>query len=126
MKKIIMIVDDDPDIVGVTTHCLQYLYPSEFMVLSANNGDTCLKILKSVTPDIILLDIMIPGINGWEIYDKLKMNQNWRDIPIIFLTARDDKTAKNTGKLLGDGFIQKPFDIDELKKNIDKTLEKKQ
>ena len=68
---------------------------------------------------------MMPEMNGWEIHQKLKENANWKDIPIIFLTARTDRVAKNAGGFLAEDYIEKPFKIPELKQRIDKILAKK-
>ncbi len=64
-------------------------------------------------------------MSGWEVFDRLKGNQLWKDIPIVFLTARTDKVAENAGVILGDDFLEKPVDIEELKKRIDKILDER-
>ena len=64
----------------------------------------------------------MPGMSGWKVFDKLKDNASWEKIPIIFLTARTDKIAENAGGFLGNDFIEKPFDIKDLKSRIDKVL----
>jgi len=70
------------------------------------------------------LDIMMPEMSGWETFDKIKGNQNWGNIPVIFLTARTDNIAKKAGGFLGDDYIEKPFKIDELIKRIEQILKK--
>lgn len=66
---------------------------------------------------------MMPEMSGWETFDKLKENQSWRKIPVVFLTARTDKQAKDAGRFLGDDYIEKPFDINDVKKRVNKILE---
>jgi DNA-binding response OmpR family regulator len=68
---------------------------------------------------------MMPDMNGWEVFNKLKENSLWDNIPIIFLTARVDRTAERAGNFLGDDYIEKPYDPKDLKKRIEKVLNKK-
>ncbi|MFO8078641.1 MAG: response regulator, partial [Thermoplasmatota archaeon] len=68
---------------------------------------------------------MMPGMSGWEVFDTLKDNPSWKNIPIVFLTARTDDLAEDAGKFLGEDYIEKPFEIDELIKRVDKIIEKK-
>ncbi len=121
----IMIVDDDPDIRYTVRDDLDDVEHKEYFVLEADGGEDCIKLLeKGETPDIILLDIMMPKMSGWEVYDKIKNNKIWSKIPIIFLTARTDDFAKNAGVKLGFDYIEKPFDSVNLKYRINKAIEK--
>jgi DNA-binding response OmpR family regulator len=87
------------------------------------SGEKCLELLKNnQIPDLILLDIMMPEMNGWEVARKLRENSEWRKIPIIFLTATEDETSKITGTIIGKYYIEKPFEITNLKEKIDKAL----
>ena len=100
-------------------------YGAEYKIISASNGNECLELLKNnEIPNLILLDIMMPEMSGWEVFDKLKDNQSWKNIPVVFLTARTDRFAKNAGELLADTYIEKPVDIKELTEQIDKILER--
>ena len=124
MKKI-MVVDDDPDQISTVKYVLESL-KNKFEVIGANNGTQCLQLLKNKQiPDLILLDIMMPEMNGWEVYNRLKENSSWKDIPVIFLTARTDRVAKNAGGFLGDDYIEKPFNREDLMKRIDEVLKKR-
>ncbi len=76
---------------------------------------------KSVIPDFILLDIMMPEMSGWKLVKRLKETA-WKNIPVIFLTTRTNKIAKTAGGILGEDYIEKPFDGADLKKRIDKIL----
>jgi CheY-like chemotaxis protein len=125
MKKKILIVDDDPDIIFSIRKILEKMVEDEYNIISAENGKQCLDLLKNnEDPDIILLDIMMPEINGWVVYDMVKNNPKWKDIPIVFLTARKDKLAIGAGERLGDDYITKPFESEELIKRIDNVLKK--
>lgn len=73
-------------------------------------------------PDLILLDIMMPGMNGWEVQRRLKENILWRNIPIVFLTAVGDPTSKVIGNITSKDCIEKPFKITDLKRRLDQIL----
>jgi len=125
MIKTIMIVDDDPGVIYTVKQGLGGLF-SDYKVISAENGKKCLDLLgKKEIPDVILLDIMMPEMSGWETLDKIKKNPLWKNIPVVFLTARTDSIAKNAGGFLADDYIEKPFKIPELKQRIDKILKTK-
>jgi len=65
---------------------------------------------------------MMPSMNGWEVYKAIRQNQNWKDIPIVFLTARTDDFAKSAGIKLGNDYIEKPFELEDLKRRIDLVM----
>lgn len=125
MMKKVMIVDDEPDILYSLKQELEGLNAG-YDVVSASDGRECLKLLDhGLIPDIILLDIMMPEMSGWEVFDRLKKNPSWKDIPIVFLTARTDGIARDAGGFLGEDYIQKPFKIKDLKKRINIALNNK-
>ena len=116
-----MVVDDEPDIIYSIKEGLY----TEFEILSAESGKQCLKILETELPDIILLDIMMQDMSGWETFNEIRENPSFRTIPIVFITARTDEIAKDAGCFLGDDYIEKPFEISDLKVRIDKILKTK-
>ena len=118
MAKKIIVVDDNPDIIISIKSGLEVL-AGDYEIIGVESGEKCLELLEKDTPDLILLDIMMPEMSGWETFDKLKENASWGKIPVVFLTARTDKVAKNAGGFLGDDYIEKPFEIAELKRRID-------
>ena len=126
-KKKILVVDDNPDILTSIKEGLRAL-DSDVEVIPAESGEDCLRLLirEKIKPDLIVLDIMLPKMSGWEVYNRIKERIEWKDIPIIFLTARTDQKAKEIGSFLGEDFIEKPFEIEELKARIDRILERKQ
>ena len=124
MVKKIMVVDDDVGVIYTIKRGMEGL-DKDYEITTANSGEECLELLKkNQIPDLILLDIMMPGISGWEIYKKLKDNDLWKNIPVVFLTARTDRIAKDAGGLLADDYIEKPFKVPELKVRIEKILKK--
>jgi CheY-like chemotaxis protein len=125
MRKIMM-VDDEADQIHILKILLGVRNNNDYELLDAKSGTECLQMLKNnQIPDVIILDIMMPGMSGWEVFEKIKENPTWNKIPVIFLTARTDETAKRAGGFLGDDYVEKPYDINELIESIDKVIEKK-
>lgn len=125
MKKKIMIVDDDTDNNFTFKLGFEEKY-SDYEVITAESGRKCIDFLEqNQIPDVILLDIMMPGMSGWELYDKLRGHPSWKNIPIIFLTARTDELARDAGDFLGDDYIEKPYEIDDVKTRIENVLKKR-
>ena len=123
MVKTILVVDDESSVAYTVKTGLESLDDS-YNVITLNGGKECLQYLKNnQKPDIILLDIMMPEMTGWETYDKIKENSSWNSIPIIFLTARTDEIARRTGNFLAEDYIEKPAKIPEIKQRIDTILE---
>jgi CheY-like chemotaxis protein len=120
-----LVVDDNPDVITSLKIGLEDA-SQLYKILGVENGQKCLQLLKdNIIPDIILLDIMMPQMSGWEVFDRIKENPSWKTIPIVFLTARTDRIAKNAGSFLGEDYIEKPFDIADLKKRIEKVFQNK-
>ena len=122
MKKIMM-VDDEPDQIFTMKTMLESR-SDEYELIVANNGCECLQLLKDgELPDLIFLDIMMPHISGWELFEIIRKKPEWKKIPIVFLTARNDEVAVNAGLFLGDAFITKPYNPDEVLRVIkEKTV----
>jgi CheY-like chemotaxis protein len=124
MTKKVMIVDDDPGVVFTVKHGMEG-DDKDYEITAASSGQECLQLLENnQIPDLILLDVMMPEMSGWEVYRKLKENDLWKNIPVVFLTARTDRTAKNAGSFLGDDYIEKPFKLPEFIERIEKILRK--
>ena len=123
MIKKVLVVDDNPDVIFSVKSGLETL-DKNYRIKGVESGRKCLEFLESEIPDIILMDIMMPEMSGWKTFDKIKENIAWKDIPIIFLTARTDRIAKNAGGFLGEDYIEKPFEIKNLIERINKILKK--
>ena len=124
MVKKIMMVDDSPELTFTAKFALEKIDP-DYNVICADGGDKCFELLENnEAPDLILLDIMMPGMNGWQVFKKLRKNAEWKKIPIVFLTAKTDNTSKAFGKILAEAYIEKPFEPNDLKERVDKILEK--
>ena len=123
MKRI-MVVDDLPDQIFTIKQTLENL-DDEYEIIGAESGEQCLELLNNdEVPDLILSETRMPGMTGRELLDRLKENPTWEDIPIFFLTAWEDKSVGDSIRDLGDGHIEKPFDMRDLKERIDTILKK--
>ena len=111
MKKI-LIVDDEQDIVESLKFVLE---ASDYACYCAYNGEDGLKLAKELTPDLIILDVMMPKINGYKISRLLKYDNKYKDIPILMITARSQDEDKLIGEETGaDEYITKPFKVDNV------------
>ncbi|HIE00962.1 MAG TPA: response regulator [Thiotrichaceae bacterium] len=121
VKNTILIVDDQPDNLNIL---LALLRRQDFKVLVAQNGEECLQITQHASPDLILLDVMMPpGISGFEVCKRLKAQKNTLDIPVIFMTALSDTVDKIKGFESGAAdYITKPFQYDELLARVNAHL----
>ena len=109
MKKKVLIIDDDKKLQGILK---EYLEEDEFNVLSMYDGLDCLGIIDIESPDIIILDIMLPGCSGLDVMRKIKKKYN---LPVILLTAKGEETDRIVGLELGaDDYLPKPFNPREL------------
>ena len=96
---------------------------SNFKIISASNGKEGLELARSIIPDIILLDLMLPGLNGFEVLKALKKDPETVAIPVIILTGRDDYQARErVEKLYEEAYMVKPVDAHELKAKIKEIL----
>ncbi|MBN1993354.1 MAG: hybrid sensor histidine kinase/response regulator [Anaerolineae bacterium] len=119
-QETILIVDDNPTNLGVL---FDYLQGSGFKVLVAEDGEVALQRAGYTQPDIILLDVMMPGWNGFETCQQLKDNEETRDIPVIFMTALSDAVDKVRGLKLGAvDYVTKPLQHEEVLARINTHL----
>ena len=118
----ILIVDDTPANIDVLVDVLE----SEGYDLSvATDGSAALQIASQAEPDLILLDVMMPGIDGFETCRRLKAQEGHEDVPVIFVTVRNDVQAIREGFAAGgDDYVTKPFEKEELLARIRSTLER--
>jgi len=121
MPKEILIVDDEPSIVVP----IQFLMEQQgYSVLVAENGEDALDVIYKYKPDLILLDIMLPRIDGYEVCEIVRLNPEYRGIKIIFLTAKGREVEIAKGLSLGaDAYITKPFSNTELVAKVQELLD---
>jgi two-component system, OmpR family, alkaline phosphatase synthesis response regulator PhoP len=112
MKPSVLLVDDEPNIVL----SLEFLMKQAgYDVRVARDGDAALAAIKERAPDIVLLDVMTPGRDGYDVCQTIRANPAWKNIKIIMLTARSREVEREKGLALGaDDYITKPFSTREL------------
>jgi len=119
-KKRILIVDDERHITDLLRALLQL---SGFNVIQSQNGAQCLKEVELVIPDLIILDIKMPVMDGWQVCEKLKSEDRTKKIPVIILSAYAGKEDRQKSLDLGaDQFIAKPFEVPVLLKIVEKLI----
>jgi DNA-binding response OmpR family regulator len=116
MQKKIFVIDDEKDIQEIIRINLQ---DEGYDIACFSSSEDALKGLGAVVPDLIILDIMMPGIDGYELCRRVRASDAWKHIPIIFLTAKSDEIDKVIGlELGGDDYMTKPFSVKELKSRV--------
>ena len=120
MAKFVLIVDDEPNIVL----SLEFLMKKEgYEVLSVANGAEAMQAITEKTPDLILLDVMMPRKDGYEVCQELRATPPWKDIKIIMLTAKGRDVEREKGLALGaNDYITKPFSTQELVEKVKSLL----
>jgi DNA-binding response OmpR family regulator len=123
--KMILCIEDDQEMIDLIRLILRR---REFEIRGANSGKEGLEIIRKDHPDLVLLDLMMPEMDGWEVYQQMKADEATKNIPVIVVTAK----AQSIDKVLGlhiakvDDYIAKPFSPQELSTSIDNVLARKQ
>ena len=121
-RRRVLVVDDEP---AIRTLCRVNLGLSGMEVLEAASGRAAVEVARAELPDLILLDIMLPGETGWDVATTLADDPRTRDIPVVFLTAMADENDLARGRDHGAvGYITKPFDPVGLGDTVEVTLER--
>lgn len=121
--KRVVCVEDEPEMIDLIRLILGR---KGFEVIGAKGGKKGLDIIREELPDLVLLDLMMPDMDGWEVYQQLKADEGTRNIPVIVVTAK----AQSIDKVLGlhiakvEDYISKPFSPQELLDSVDQVLEK--
>jgi DNA-binding response OmpR family regulator len=119
-KKLVCI-EDDLELVDILKIILKH---RGFQVFGARSGPEGLETLRRVKPDLVLLDLMMPGMDGWEVHRQMKADADLCHIPVIIVTADGQPVTKFRGLEVAkvDDFVVKPFDVQELVQCIEKAL----
>jgi DNA-binding response OmpR family regulator len=118
--KLVLLVDDDSSILNATKVGLT---DRGFTVKAVDGAEAAMKVIKSVKPSIIVADLIMPGTNGFELFQQVKKTVANQQIPFVFLTAVDDYYAEKFGRELGSAaYITKPVDLDELEQIIKEKI----
>lgn len=121
-KSTILVVDDVPQNILLLNSFLK----DEYKIIYSTSGAEALKIAEQIIPDLVLLDIMMPEMNGYEVLKKMKENENLKEIPVIFVTALGDASNESEGLKLGAiDYIRKPFDKEVIRLRIKNHMELK-
>lgn len=119
----VLIVDDEPDVREVVNLCFGLRWP-EAEVVSAASGEECLQLIETQAPELVLLDIVLPGIDGFQVCQEIR---RFSDVPIVMLSARDSEVDKVRGLEMGaDDYITKPFSHLELLARVRAVLRRYQ
>jgi len=123
LKKKIMVVEDEPAYQNILKY---YLEKNNFTVIQAWDGEEAVLKIKKYKPDLIILDVNLPKLNGYEVCKKIRKNKDFKEVPIFFLTVRRKDIEKITGlEVGGDVYLDKPFKPSEIVLRIKNILEKK-
>lgn len=108
----ILVVDDDEHILRSLS---QYLELEDFNVVSASSGPEALKLFEQERPDLLVLDVMMPGMDGFQVLETLRKDPDTAQVPVLMLTARDQHNDILKGYQMGaTSYLVKPFNLDEL------------
>jgi CheY-like chemotaxis protein len=119
----ILVVDDEPAVCQLAAECIRLALGEEHEVRRATSGEDAMREVSLARPDLILLDIMMPGMDGFAVCRQLKESPLTGGIPVVFLTARGDAEAIEQGLALGgDGYVVKPFNAVTLAAQISELL----
>ncbi|MCP4603988.1 MAG: response regulator [Proteobacteria bacterium] len=119
-KPLLLIADDDPELVGILLKRLQNL---ECDIITARDGVTALEKINEQRPDIVILDVMMPGKNGWEVCKEIRQNPEIKRTGVIMLTGIGSSLNEMTSPLYGaDEYLDKPFNFSELIFKIKRML----
>ena len=117
-NKIVVYVDDEQELIDLVSMMLR---PRGFRVVGAQGGCKGLEVIRRVKPDLVLLDLMMPDMNGDQVYRCLKNDDTLKHIPVVFITA--DATPKTRALCMkANGFVPKPFGLRELANTIEQAL----
>ena len=124
-KRRILCIEDEPEMIDLIRLILER---KGFEVLGAVGGEEGLEAIRREKPDLILLDLMMPDVDGWEVYRQMKADDELKDIPVVVVTAK----AQSIDKVLGlhiakvDDYVTKPFGPSDLLESVERILQKQQ
>lgn len=122
-KPLLLIADDDPEILAMLS---LRLGKKGYEVVEAADGVQTLRVAREKMPDVVILDVMMPRKNGWEVARELRADPQLHDVGIVMLTAIGEKINEMTSPLYGaDEYVDKPFDFADLESRIRRVLEAK-
>jgi two-component system alkaline phosphatase synthesis response regulator PhoP len=122
MTKMILIVEDEPSIIEALKFLMEQC---GHQVVISSDGEGAIESIDKFKPDLILLDIVLPGIDGFEVCEVVRLNPKWQEMKIVFLTAKNDEVDIAKGLAVGaDAYIMKPFSNAGLVSKVEDLLSK--
>ncbi len=123
-EKIVICIEDEPEMIELVRLILGR---RNYKVIGANGGRAGLDLIDEHKPDLVLLDLMMPDIDGWEVYNQLKSKEETQDIPVIIVTAKTQSIDKVLGLHIAkvDDYVTKPFGPQDLLSSVEKILQAK-
>jgi DNA-binding response OmpR family regulator len=119
-RPLVLVADDDEDILTLVAFRLER---SGCDVVKARNGDEALRLAGELVPDLTVLDVMMPGLDGYEVTRALRRADRTREMPVILLTARAEEADVARGMAAGaDDYVRKPFDAKDLRERVERLL----
>jgi len=119
-KPLLLIADDDPELIGILLKRLQVL---ECEIITASNGADALDLVKEKRPDAVILDVMMPRMNGWEVCKSIRSDEEISDTPVMILTGIGENLNEMTSPLYeADDHIDKPFNFADLLFKVKRLL----
>jgi DNA-binding response OmpR family regulator len=121
MPKVILVVDDEPNIVLSLEYLMQQ---AGYVVRSARDGEAALEEIEREPPDLVLLDVMMPKHDGFEVCQAIRARSEWRAVKVVMLTAKGREVEREKGLSLGaDDYVTKPFATQELVDKVRQVLD---
>jgi len=119
-EKLVLLVDDNPSLLDATR---TGLVKKGFAVKAVDGAEAAMEAIRALKPSIVVSDLVMPGTNGFELFERMQQVAEFRHIPFVFLTGVDDYYAKKFGREMGGAaYLTKPVDLDELEQLLRQKL----
>src|SRR5262252_4973808 len=126
-NPLVLVADDEPSMLELVARHLKTMEDPRLEVIEASDGETAWKLAREHLPDLVLLDVMMPGMSGWEVCRKIREDVALAHTGVVMLTGIGENLNEMTSPLYGaDTYIDKPFEFTELDEKIRETLERRQ
>lgn len=122
--KPVLIAEDDPDIADVLRQALSERLDVEIDVVA--NGALVMDTVAARRPDLLILDVELPGLNGLDVFDLLRGDQHWQGVPVLFLTGLPERAQTASAPIGVHEILAKPFDVDDLIARAERLMDQKQ
>jgi YesN/AraC family two-component response regulator len=118
--KTVLFIDDETPWLSMIKTAVE---DAPFEVITADSGEAALRKIKRKKPDLILSDVRMPTMNGFDLFEKIRSNPRFRDVPYVFMSSIDDFDARRTAKEIGaDDYVEKPIDTEQVESIVIKLL----